>query len=211
MLMHCGPFANIAHGSNSLVADRMGLKLGDYVVTEAGFASDMGMEKFFDIVCRVGGPQAERGRARRHGARAQASRRVDATHSTEHGIAAIEAGVANLRRHLEIVRAVRRAVRGRASTVARATRDEELERSSSSSRSSRRVRCRDQRGLRRGGAGASALAEAVVEACEQPSDFTELLYRATDSIAAKIEAVATRIYGADGRRLLHPAAQARIR
>src|SRR6187455_2345712 len=54
-LMHCGPFANIAHGNNSLVADLIGMKLGDYVVTESGFGSDMGMEKFFDIVCRKGG------------------------------------------------------------------------------------------------------------------------------------------------------------
>src|ERR671912_2113197 len=53
-LMHCGPFANIAHGNSSLVADRVGLKLGDYLVTESGFASDMGMEKFFDITCRIG-------------------------------------------------------------------------------------------------------------------------------------------------------------
>ena len=53
-LMHCGPFANIAHGNNSLVADQVGMKLGDYVVTESGFGSDMGMEKFFDIVCRFG-------------------------------------------------------------------------------------------------------------------------------------------------------------
>ena len=53
--MHAGPFANIAHGNYSLVADLIGLKLGDYVVTESGFGSDMGMEKFFDIVCRVGG------------------------------------------------------------------------------------------------------------------------------------------------------------
>ena len=54
-LMHTGPFANIAHGNSSLVADLIGMKLGDYVVTESGFGSDMGMEKFFDIVCRVGG------------------------------------------------------------------------------------------------------------------------------------------------------------
>ena len=52
--VHCGPFANIAHGNNSLVADRVALKLADYVVTESGFGSDMGMEKFFDIVCRLG-------------------------------------------------------------------------------------------------------------------------------------------------------------
>ncbi len=54
-IMHCGPFANIAHGNNSLVADLIGMKLGDYLVTESGFGSDMGMEKFFDIVCRFGG------------------------------------------------------------------------------------------------------------------------------------------------------------
>ena len=53
--VHCGPFANIAHGNNSLVADRVGLKLGEYLITESGFASDMGMEKFFDITCRIGG------------------------------------------------------------------------------------------------------------------------------------------------------------
>jgi len=52
--VHCGPFANIAHGNNSLVADRVALKLGEYVITESGFASDMGMEKFFDITCRIG-------------------------------------------------------------------------------------------------------------------------------------------------------------
>ena len=54
-LMHAGPFANIAHGNSSLIADMMGMKLGDYLVTESGFGSDMGMEKFFDIVCRAGG------------------------------------------------------------------------------------------------------------------------------------------------------------
>src|SRR5690606_36081860 len=54
-LMHCGPFANIAHGNSSLVAVLIGMRLGEYVITESGFGSDMGMEKFFDIVCRVGG------------------------------------------------------------------------------------------------------------------------------------------------------------
>ena len=54
-LMHAGPFANIAHGNNSIIADRVGLKLGEYLITESGFAADLGMEKFMDIVCRVGG------------------------------------------------------------------------------------------------------------------------------------------------------------
>ena len=74
-LIHCGPFANIAHGNNSLVADLLGLKLGDYVVTESGFGADMGFEKLVDIVCRAGGHCAERGRARRHREGAEAPRR----------------------------------------------------------------------------------------------------------------------------------------
>ena len=69
-LMHAGPFANIAHGNSSLVADLIGQKLGDYVITESGFGSDMGMEKFFDIVCRKGGISAVRRRAGRDRARA---------------------------------------------------------------------------------------------------------------------------------------------
>src|SRR5205823_6645199 len=97
--VHCGPFANIAHGNNSLVSDRVALKLGDVVVTESGFGSDMGMEKFFDIVCRVGGllPNAVVLVAtvkalKHHGG------------NPEGGAEAIQAGSANLVRHLGIVR-----------------------------------------------------------------------------------------------------------
>src|SRR5436190_14411371 len=98
-LLHCGPFANIAHGNNSLVADLVALKLGDYVVTESGFGSDMGMEKFLDIVCRVGGlvPSAvvvvATARALKHHGG-----------DPDGGLDAIERGSANLRRHLGIVR-----------------------------------------------------------------------------------------------------------
>ena len=73
-LMHAGPFANIAHGNSSLIADLLGLKLGDYVVTESGFGSDMGMEKFIDIVCRAGGISPERRRPGRDGASPEAPR-----------------------------------------------------------------------------------------------------------------------------------------
>ena len=97
--MHCGPFANIAHGNNSLVADRVGLKLGDYLVTESGFASDMGMEKFFDITCRIGG------------LRPSAVVLVATVRALKHhggdvdgGTAELEAGAANLARHIGIVR-----------------------------------------------------------------------------------------------------------
>ena len=96
--VHCGPFANIAHGNNSLVADRVGLKLGEYVVTESGFASDMGMEKFFDITCRIGD------------LRPSAVVLVATVRALKHhggdldgGAAEIEAGAANLARHIGIV------------------------------------------------------------------------------------------------------------
>ena len=98
-LVHCGPFANIAHGNNSLIADLVALKLGDYVVTESGFGSDMGMEKFFNIVCRAGGlaPSA---------VVVVATVRALKHHGgePEGGLEAIERGSANLGRHLAIVR-----------------------------------------------------------------------------------------------------------
>src|SRR5437660_9531085 len=97
--VHCGPFANIAHGNNSLVADRVALKLADYVVTESGFASDMGMEKFMDIVCRLGN------------IRPDAVVLVATVKALKHhagdpdgGLDAIETGAANMLRHIGIVR-----------------------------------------------------------------------------------------------------------
>ena len=98
-IVHCGPFANIAHGNNSLVADLVALKLGDYIVTESGFGSDMGMEKFLNIVCRIGGlaPSAivlvATARALKHHGG-----------DPDGGLDAIERGAANMRRHLENVR-----------------------------------------------------------------------------------------------------------
>ena len=96
--VHCGPFANIAHGNNSLVADRVGLKLGEYVVTESGFASDMGMEKFFDITCRIG-------ELRPSAVVLVATVRALKHHGgdLEGGAAEIELGAANLARHIGIV------------------------------------------------------------------------------------------------------------
>ena len=96
--VHCGPFANIAHGNNSLVADRVALKLGEYVVTESGFASDLGMEKFFDIVCRAG-------ELRPNAVVLVASVRALKHHGgdPEGRLAAIEEGAANLARHVGIV------------------------------------------------------------------------------------------------------------
>jgi formyltetrahydrofolate synthetase len=209
-LIHTGPFANIAHGNSSLAADLIGLKLGDYLVTESGFGSDMGMEKFFDIVCRVGGlrPSAVvlvvTVRALKHHGGLEYDPRAEAGQDS----AAIEAGLANLRRHLEIVRGF-----GLPCVVAVNRRpgdsDEELELVRARAVELGAFAAELNEGFERGGAGAGALAEAVVEACEQPSEF-DFAYELSASVEEKIEAVATRVYGASDVHL-HAGARTRIR
>jgi formate--tetrahydrofolate ligase len=208
-LMHAGPFANIAHGNSSLVADLIGLKLGDYVLTESGFGSDMGMEKFFDIVCRVGGlrPSAvvlvATVRALKHHGGVEDDPRVE----REAGIAALEAGAANLRRHLGIVREF-----GLPCVVAINRRpgdtDEELALVKRLALSGGAFAAEINEGFERGGVGAAALAEAVVDACEQPNEFG-FMYDDSDSIEAKISAIAKRVYKAK-EVFLYPAAEQRI-
>ena len=201
--VHCGPFANIAHGNNSLVADRVALKLGDIVVTESGFGSDMGMEKFFDIVCRVGGltPSAVVLVAtvkalKHHGG------------DPDGGAEAIAVGSANLVRHLGIIREF-----GLNAVVAvnrfPADTDEEIEQIRQIALASGAFAAEANEAVARGGEGATALAEAVVAAAEAPSAFAPI-YPLDESIERKIEAIATRVYGADGI-LLQPAARRRIR
>jgi formate--tetrahydrofolate ligase len=197
--VHCGPFANIAHGNNSLVADRVALKLGDYVVTESGFASDLGMEKFFDIVCRAGG-------LRPNAVVLVATVRALQHHGggAEGGLAAIEAGAANLARHIGIVNGFGlQAVVG----VNKFPTDtqEELELVKTLALEHGAYAAEVNTAFEDGGKGAAALAEAVVAAAEQPSDF-RFTYPLEASIEEKIEAIATRIYGADGVELL-PAAK----
>ncbi len=199
-LVHCGPFANIAHGNNSLTADLVGLKLGDYVVTESGFGSDMGMEKFFNIVCRVGGlsPSA---------VVVVATVRALKHHGGEPdgGLDAIERGSENLRRHLEIVRSF-----GLPAVVAvnrfGGDSDEELEAVKRLALEHGAHAAETNEAFDRGGEGAAALAEAVVDAAEQPNEFTPT-YPLDVSIPEKIEAIATRVYGAAGVHFLPPAEQ----
>jgi formate--tetrahydrofolate ligase len=188
-LVHCGPFANIAHGNSSVLADRLGLKLGDYVVTESGFGSDMGFEKLVDIVCRAAGLVPS------------VAVLVATTQALKHhggdpdgGIRAIERGAANLAAHMGLVRrfglecvvAVNRfpgddpgeveAVRGLALELGAAA-----------------AELND--GYEQGGEGALALAEAVVEAASAPVPI-DFLYSLDDSIEEKIAAIATQAYGA---------------
>jgi formate--tetrahydrofolate ligase len=196
-LMHCGPFANIAHGNSSLVADLIGQKLGDYVITESGFGSDMGMEKFFDIVCRKGGisPSAvvlvATVRALKHHAGLEDDPRVDSASA----LAAVETGAANLRRHLGIVKTF-----GLPCVVAVNRRpgdtDEEVELVKRLAMEAGAFGAEVNDGFSNGGEGAAELAQAVADACEQPNEF-QLIYEDDDSIEEKIRKVATKVYGAN--------------
>jgi formate--tetrahydrofolate ligase len=197
-LIHCGPFANIAHGNNSLVADRVALKLGDYVVTESGFGSDMGMEKFFHIVCRAGGLQP-------NAVVVVATVKALKHHAgdPDGGLDAIEIGAANLARHLGIVRefGVNPVV-----AINRFPGDttEEIELVRKLALEEGAYAAEVNNGFEEGGAGAAALAEAVVAAADEPSKF-DFLYPLDAPIEQKIEAIATRVYGADGIFLLKTA------
>jgi formate--tetrahydrofolate ligase len=201
--VHCGPFANIAHGNNSLVADRVALKLADYVVTESGFASDMGMEKFMDIVCRLGHIRPDAvvlvatvKALKHHGG------------DPEGGIEAIETGSANMARHLGIIRQF-----GLNAVVAvnrfPGDTDEEVEAVRRLALENGAYAAEVNDAFTRGGAGATALAEAVTAAADEPSSF-DYIYPLDAPIEDKIEAIAKRVYGADGI-FLQPAARAKVK
>ena len=200
--VHCGPFANIAHGNNSLVADLVALKLADYVVTESGFGSDMGMEKFLDIVCRIGEIQPNAiclvttvRALKHHGG------------DPEGGVEVVERGAANLKRHLGIVSEF-----GLKAVVAinrfPGDPDEEVEAVRQLALEGGAHAAELNEAFERGGEGAAALAEALVDAAEQPSSYAPI-YPLDAPIAEKIEAVCKRVYGADGVAFL-PAAQQKI-
>ena len=198
--VHCGPFANIAHGNNSLVADRVALKLGDYVVTESGFASDMGMEKFFDITCRIGDLRPDAVvlvatvRALKHHAG-----------DPDGGLDAIEIGAQNLARHIGIVNGYGlQAVVG--VNAFPTDTDEELETVRKLALEHGAYASEVNQAFERGGEGATALAEAAIAAAEQPSSF-EFAYPLDAPIEEKIRLIATRVYGADGIDLLPAAKQ----
>ncbi len=201
--VHCGPFANIAHGNNSVVADRVALKLADYVVTESGFGSDMGMEKFFDIVCRLGN------------LRPDAVVLVATVKALKHhagepdgGMEAIEKGAANMSRHLGIIREFGLNAVVAVNAFPGDTADEVgLVKRVALENGAYAAEIND--GFLQGGKGGAALADAVVAAADEPSQF-EFVYPLDASIEDKIDAIAKRVYGADGISLL-PAARARIK
>jgi formyltetrahydrofolate synthetase len=199
-LVHCGPFANIAHGNNSVVADLLALKLGELVITESGFGAEMGFEKFVDIVCRT------------TSLRPAAVVVVATTQALKHhggdpegGVRAIERGAANLEANLRIVRevgiepvvAVNR-FPGDPKAELEAVRRLALEHGAFAAELNE--------GYERGGAGAAALAEAVTAAASRPTRF-EYLYTDADPLVAKIEAIARKAYGAGSIELTPAAAR----
>ena len=208
-LMHAGPFANIAHGNNSIIADKIGLKLGEFLITESGFAADLGMEKFMDIVCRVGGLRPHvvvivaTVRALRHHGGGDWKAKADMAQMR----AEVEEGMANLAKHIENVRAF-----GIQPVVTINTRpDDELELLELIKELSLQAGAYGaaiHNGFGAGGDGVTELAEVVCAAAEEPSAF-RMLYEDADPVATKIEKVATTVYGADGIDL-GPAALAAI-
>ncbi|MDR1929717.1 MAG: formate--tetrahydrofolate ligase [Treponema sp.] len=202
--VHGGPFANIAHGCNSVIATRTALKLGDYVVTEAGFGADLGAEKFLDIKCRAAGlvPAAvvlvATIRALKHHGGAA---REDLTKENP---GALERGLPNLLQHVENITGVYGLPV--AAAINRFPQDTEAELSLVEKRCGELgIRAVRSEAWARGGAGAAALAEEAVRLCEGPSKF-RYCYGLSESIREKIEAVAVKVYRAEGINML-PAAQ----
>ena len=194
--VHGGPFANIAHGCNSVMATRMAMKLGDYAVTEAGFGADLGAEKFLDIKCRMAGLRpsavvmvATVRALKMHGGLAK-------TDLGREDLGALEAGLPNLLRHVSNIVNVYKLPCVVAVNRFPTDTDAEI--------SLVIEKCRAM-GVRTvlstvwadGGAGGTELAEEVVRLCELPNDFS-FSYPLEDSIEDKITAVVRRIYGGDG-------------
>jgi formate--tetrahydrofolate ligase len=202
-LVHTGPFGNIAHGNSSVIADLIGIRTADYLVTEAGFGADMGAERFFNIKCRTSGlrPDAAVVVATVRALKVHSGRfEVRAGRPLPDGLLAedpdaVHEGAANLRKQVENVR-----LHGVTPVVAINAFPTDHD---SEHRALREVA--EELGVRaavcthfaRGGKGAVELAEAVAEAAEAPGEF-RLLYPDDASLREKIETVATRVYGADG-------------
>lgn len=202
--VHAGPFANIAHGNNSILADKMALKLGDYVVTESGFGADIGMEKFFDIKCRTSGliPNCvvlvctvRALKMHGGGPKVVAGKPLDKAYTKE-DVTLLEKGVCNLQRNIEIAKMFGVPVVVAVNSFHTDTKAElELIRKAADSAGAEgAVVCTH---WAHGGKGATELAQAVVAACEKPSQF-KFLYPSEMSIREKIETIARKVYLADG-------------
>jgi len=215
-LIHAGPFANIAHGNSSVVADQIALQLGDYVVTESGFGADIGMEKFMNIKCRASGLTPDcvvivatiRALKMHGGLGVIKPGRPLPPELTEENLDALEKGAANLVAHIRIAKKFGVPVVVAVNRFATDT-DAEVDLLTRISKDAGAEDAVMTDHWAQGGSGATDLAEAVAKACEQPSDF-RFLYELEQPIEDKIRTIATEIYGADDVEIL-PVARRRIR
>jgi formate--tetrahydrofolate ligase len=196
VLLHAGPFGNIAHANNSIIEDRVALKLADYVITEAGFASDLGFQKFCDIVCRFGGFAPSAGvlvttvrATKSHGG-------MPFNDLGNEDLDALRGGIDNLAAHIGILRAYGLPCVVSINNFPTDT-DAEIELIRELAVDAGAETVVVNRGFAQGGKGAIELAEAVVEACERPNTFHQLTPEGT-TLRGQIEAIATKLYGADG-------------
>lgn len=204
VFVHAGPFANIAHGQSSIIADKIALKLADYVVTESGFGADIGMEKFFNIKCRYSGlvPDvvvlvATVRALKMHGGgpKVVAGKPLDHVYLQEN-LDLLRAGLPNMQHHIKnalrfgipVVVAVN-SFKDDTEAEVELVRQAAVEAGAEDAVVSRH--------WMEGGEGSVALAEAVIKAAEKPSDF-QFLYPLDASIKEKIETICKKIYGADG-------------
>ncbi len=204
VFVHAGPFANIAHGNSSIIADMIALKLADYVVTESGFGADIGMEKFFDIKCRASGliPNvvvlvATIRALKMHGGgpKVTAGEPLDPSYQQEN-LDLLSKGVENLKHHIRIVGKFGIPVVVAINHFSTDTGAEiELVRKAALEAGAEDAILASH--WEKGGEGAIALAEAVIKAAEKPADF-RFLYPLDAPIKEKIEIICREIYGADG-------------
>ena len=215
VFVHAGPFANIAHGNSSIIADRIALKLGDYVITESGFGADIGMEKFFDIKCRYSGLVPDvvvlvatiRALKMHGGGPVVAAGRPLAAAYTEENLELLGEGVANMNHHIHTALKFGVPVVVAVNHFATDT-SAEVDLVIQAAKLAGAVDAVVSEHWAFGGAGATALGEAVVRAAELPSSF-EFLYPLDLPIREKIEIIAREVYGADGVEF-EPLAEERI-
>ena len=206
--VHGGPFANIAHGCNSVMATRLAMKYGDYAITEAGFGADLGAEKFLDIKCRLAGlkPDAVVIVATVRALKHHGGAALDALNKED--LKALEAGLPNLLQHVDNITNVYKLPAVVAINAFPTDTPAELKLVED--------KCRElgvnvalSEVWAKGGEGGKALAREVIRLCEEPNDF-EFAYPLKASIAEKLDTIAKRIYHADGA-VLTPAAQAQTK
>jgi formyltetrahydrofolate synthetase len=202
--VHAGPFANIAHGQSSIIADKISLKLADYVITESGFGADIGMEKFFGIKCRYSGliPQvvvlvATVRALKMHGGGPKVvAGKPLASEYTDENLDLVRSGLPNMERHIK--NALKYGVN--VVVAVNSFKDDtpaEVEMVKKAAIVAGAMDAVESRHWMEGGAGAVALAEAVIKAADKPSNFKQL-YPLELPIKEKIEIICKEIYGADG-------------